>query len=270
MVRGKDLKVVEIDFLCIHKKLRSKRLAPVLIKEVTRRCYLEGTFQALYTVGVVLPTPISSCRYYHRALDWQKLFEVGFSALPTGSTKARQIARNRLPTNTSTPGLRPMQSKDIDSVLDLLNRYMQRFELSQVFTRKEIEHLLLHKEQSQTEQVVWTFVVEEQGSHKITDFVSYYSLESSVIANEKHNNVRAAYLYYYASELAFAEKEEGFKERLQLLMNDALILAKKVSCLVHFHLALLSILLLPPPLVPFLSRMCKTNANIQAGEFRRI
>ena len=29
---------VEINFLCVHKKLRSKRLAPVLIKEVTRRC----------------------------------------------------------------------------------------------------------------------------------------------------------------------------------------------------------------------------------------
>lgn len=29
--------MVEINFLCVHKKLRSKRLAPVLIKEITRR-----------------------------------------------------------------------------------------------------------------------------------------------------------------------------------------------------------------------------------------
>ena len=27
----------EINFLCVHKTLRAKRLAPVLIKEVTRR-----------------------------------------------------------------------------------------------------------------------------------------------------------------------------------------------------------------------------------------
>jgi hypothetical protein len=36
---------VEINFLCVHKKLRSKRLAPVLIKEVTRRVNLQGIFQ---------------------------------------------------------------------------------------------------------------------------------------------------------------------------------------------------------------------------------
>ena len=52
----------EINFLCVHKKLRSKRLAPVLIKEVTRQCHLKGIFQAMYTAGVVLPTPVSTCR----------------------------------------------------------------------------------------------------------------------------------------------------------------------------------------------------------------
>ncbi len=31
-VRGSIVPMVEINFLCIHKKLRSKRLAPVLIK----------------------------------------------------------------------------------------------------------------------------------------------------------------------------------------------------------------------------------------------
>lgn len=226
-VRGKVIKVTEINFLCIHKKLRSKRLAPVLIKEITRRCYLNGIYQAIYTAGVVLPKPVSSCRYYHRPLDWLKLYEVGFSPLPSGSTKARQITKNHLPSQTSTPGLRPMQSKDIDSVLDLLRRYLKRFNLTQVFTREEVEHWLLHKDKN-AEQVVWSYVAEEPGTHKITDFVSFYSLESSVIQNAKHSNVCAAYLYYYASETAFVEGEKGLKERLQMLLNDALIMAKKV------------------------------------------
>ncbi|KMU79910.1 glycylpeptide N-tetradecanoyltransferase [Coccidioides immitis RMSCC 3703] len=34
-------------------------------------------------------------------------------------------------------------------------------------------------------------------------------------------------MYYYASETAFAPKEKGLRERLTLLVNDALILAKK-------------------------------------------
>ncbi|EER28458.1 glycylpeptide N-tetradecanoyltransferase [Coccidioides posadasii str. Silveira] len=226
-VRGQLIKVSEINFLCIHKKLRSKRLTPVLIKEITRRCNVDGIFQAIYTAGIILPTPVSSCRYYHRALDWLKLYEVGFSALPAGSTKARQITRNHLPSKTATPGLRPMQSKDVDAVHDLLNRYMKRFDLAQTFSREEIEHLFVHKEKPGTEQTVFAYVVEEDETHKITDFVSFYSLESTVIHSEKHNTIRAAYMYYYASETAFAPKEKGLRERLTLLVNDALILAKK-------------------------------------------
>ena len=133
-----------------------------------------------------------------------------------------------------------MQSKDIDGVLDLLDRYLKRFNLAQVFTRQEIEHWLLHKEKADVEQVVWSYVVEESGTHKITDFVSFYALESSVIQNAKHNNVRAAYLYYYASETAFVVGEKGLKERLQMLLNDALIMAKKVGFLNHTSISLLT------------------------------
>jgi hypothetical protein len=35
----------------------------VLIKEITRQVNLTGVFQAIYTAGVVLPTPVSTCRY---------------------------------------------------------------------------------------------------------------------------------------------------------------------------------------------------------------
>ncbi|KAG2420794.1 glycylpeptide N-tetradecanoyltransferase [Aspergillus terreus] len=225
-VRGQKIKVTEINFLCIHKKLRSKRLTPVLIKEITRRCYLNGTFQAIYTAGVVLPTPVSSCRYYHRPLDWLKLYEVGFSPLPHGSTKARQITKNHLPSTTSTPGLRVMETKDIDAVHDLLVRYLNRFLLNQAFTREEVEHWLVHKKEVK-EQVVWSYVVEDPETHKITDFFSFYNLESTVIQHPKHDCVRAAYLYYYATETAFTGDKKALKERLLLLMNDALILAKK-------------------------------------------
>jgi hypothetical protein len=55
------VRMCEINFLCVAKKLRSKRLAPVLIKEVTRRVNLRGIWQATYTAGVVIPTPVASC-----------------------------------------------------------------------------------------------------------------------------------------------------------------------------------------------------------------
>ena len=42
--------MVEINFLCVHKKLRTKRLAPVLIKEITRRVNLEGVWQVSLSI----------------------------------------------------------------------------------------------------------------------------------------------------------------------------------------------------------------------------
>jgi len=36
-VNGKTVMMAEINFLCVHRSLRTKKLAPVLIKEVTRR-----------------------------------------------------------------------------------------------------------------------------------------------------------------------------------------------------------------------------------------
>ncbi|KAG8533053.1 glycylpeptide N-tetradecanoyltransferase [Bacidia gigantensis] len=237
-VRKNVLNTIEINFLCVHKKLRSKRLAPVLIQEITRRCYVLGIFQAIYTAGVVLPKPVSSCRYYHRSLDWLKLNEVGFSGLPTGSTKARQITRYHLPSATSTPGLRGMQAKDVSGVRDLLQRYLSRFEMAPNFDEDEISHWMLHDGKS-AEQVVWSFVVDDPKTKKITDFVSFYILESQVINNTKHDTVRAAYLYYYATETAFEKEEQGLKERLNLLMNDALVLAKKFNFDVFNALTLL-------------------------------
>jgi glycylpeptide N-tetradecanoyltransferase len=228
-VRDKTLTCSEVNFLCVHKKLRAKRLTPVLIKEITRRCYVEGTFQAVYTVGSLLPTPVSTCRYFHRAIDWEKLYDVGFSPLPHGSTKTRQIVRYKLPDVTSTPGLRLLEHKDIDTALDLLKRYLARMDMAQVFDRTEFEHWMAPKEQPK-EQVVWSYVVEDPDTKKITDFFSFYNLESTVIGNKKHSVVKAAYLFYYATEVAFEKDEAKLKTRLNSLMKDALILSKKVCC----------------------------------------
>jgi glycylpeptide N-tetradecanoyltransferase len=219
----------EVNFLCIHKKLRDKRLAPVLIKEITRRCFLDGTFQAIYTGGSLLPTPVATCRYFHRSLDWEKLYELKFSPLPKGSTVQRQTKKYLLPKTTATPNLRPMTLQDVESVKDLLNRYLDRFDMAQVFSSDEIKHWFVHDPELCPEQVVWAYVVENPSTKKITDFFSYYSLASTAIGNAKHKFVNAVYLFYYATESAFDSGKDVYRERLNLLMKDALIIAKKAK-----------------------------------------
>lgn len=59
IVEGLKVKMAEVNFLCVHKKMRKHRLAPVLIKEITRRVNLKNVWQAIYTAGIVVPTPVS-------------------------------------------------------------------------------------------------------------------------------------------------------------------------------------------------------------------
>ncbi|KAI9725937.1 MAG: glycylpeptide N-tetradecanoyltransferase [Chrysothrix sp. TS-e1954] len=239
-VKSRDLKSSEVNFLCIHKKLRSKRLAPLLIREVTRRINLVGIWQAIYTAGTFLPTPVSTCRYYHRSLDWPKLNDVGFSPLPHGSTRPRQMAKYKLPATTSTTGLRPMTSKDVPAVRGLLKKYLDQTQMAQQFSEDELQHWVLDNKTPSLDKVVWSYVVETKG--KITDFFSFYCLESTVIGHQRHKTIRAAYLFYYASEVALVgdgKDKTALKKRLNELINDALILAKQENFDVFNALTLL-------------------------------
>ena len=118
--------MVEINFLCMHKKLRSKRLAPVLIKEITRRTNVQGVFQAVYTAGVVLPKPVAECRYWHRSLNPKKLVDIGFSRLQERQTMTRLLKLYRLPDKPSAYGLRPLEPEDVPSACKLLNDYLSK------------------------------------------------------------------------------------------------------------------------------------------------
>eukprot|EP00584_Thalassiosira_punctigera_P010807 CAMPEP_0172546074 /NCGR_PEP_ID=MMETSP1067-20121228/15898_1 /TAXON_ID=265564 ORGANISM="Thalassiosira punctigera, Strain Tpunct2005C2" /NCGR_SAMPLE_ID=MMETSP1067 /ASSEMBLY_ACC=CAM_ASM_000444 /LENGTH=513 /DNA_ID=CAMNT_0013332945 /DNA_START=181 /DNA_END=1722 /DNA_ORIENTATION=+ len=206
--------MVEVNFLCVHKKLRSKRLAPVLIKEITRRVNHAGMFQAVYTAGVVLPGHVASCRYYHRTLDARKLVEIGFTRLHARMTMARMQKLYKLPGKTSLGGLRPMKKEDVPGAHGLVVEYLKKFKLSVVFSKEEFEHWLLPRE-----GVVSSFVnvkKEEGGKEVVTDFCSYYHLHSSVLGNSKHTTLHAAYSFYNVATTV----------DLTELMRDCLILAK--------------------------------------------
>ncbi|KAI3510009.1 hypothetical protein L1887_25535 [Cichorium endivia] len=206
--------MAEVNFLCVHKKLRSKRLAPVMIKEVTRRVHLENIWQAAYTAGVVLPTPITSCQYWHRSLNPKKLIDVGFSRLGPRMTMSRTMKLYKLPDSPLTPGFRKMELRDVPSVTRLLKAYLLQFIVAPDFDEIDVEHWIVPKE-----GVVDSFVVESQETHEVTDFCSFYSLPSSILGHPNHTNLKAAYSYYNVVT----------KTPLVQLMNDALIVAKQMD-----------------------------------------
>lgn len=206
-VHDEVVPMVEINFLCVHKKLRSKRLAPVLIKEITRRANVNNIWQAVYTAGVVLPRPVAECRYYHRSLNPKKLIEVGFSALGPRMTMARTIKLYKLPDKPQLSGMRVMEKKDLTRVHELITSYLTRFPLHPKFDKEEVEHWMLPRE-----EVIFSFVREDPKG-EITDVCSFYSLPSSILGNDKYTHLKAAYSYWNVANTV----------PLHELMYDALI-----------------------------------------------
>lgn len=237
-VQGRDLKMPFVNFLCVHKELRFKRLTPVLVQEIARRCSRDGFQHAFYTSGDVLPKPVSVASYYHRTLNWAKMIEIDFVALSPASTVEKEAARHALPEETGVPGLRPMVDTDVPTVHVLLNRYLERFELAPVLSEDEVRHYLLPKTNTTGVPVVYTYVVEDAASHAITDVISFYTISSSCLKSTKHETYLAAYSSYYASTAAW-EEGENLKERLVSLQRDALILATKVRLRLSHHQCIL-------------------------------
>ncbi|KAL1538153.1 glycylpeptide N-tetradecanoyltransferase [Salvia divinorum] len=211
-IRDGVVVLAEINFLCVHKKLRSRRLAPVMIKEVSRRVRMENIWQAAYTAGVVLSTPITTCLFWHRSLNPKKLIDVGFTRIDGWATMTGYINFYKLPEQTATPGFRKMEPHDVAAVTRLLREYLKQFVVAPDFDENDVEHWLLPKE-----DVVDSSLVESPESHEITDFCSFYTVSSSILDSQTHSVLKVAYSYYNVST----------ETPLLQLMNDALIVAKK-------------------------------------------
>jgi glycylpeptide N-tetradecanoyltransferase len=210
-IYDKEVKMVEINFLCVESKYRSHRLAPVLIKEITRRVHLQNIWQAVYTAGILLPKPIAKCTYYHRNLNIQKLLDVKFTYLSPNMNLARAKGIYKLPKENSIMGLREMEKKDVESVYKILNDYLKKFKIRAYYSLDEVAHWFIPRK-----KVVYSYVVENPETGDITDFISFYSLPSSILNHDAHKTLFAAYSFFNVANSV------KFKE----LLKNALILAK--------------------------------------------
>ena len=208
-----EKRMSEINFLCVHKKLRSKRVAVVLIKEITRRCNEKGIFQAVYTAGTLLPRPVVTTRYHHRNINCQKLVDIKFSFMSANMNMKRMKRLYQLPEDTSIPGLRKLEEGDLPQVCQLLNNYLSKFHFHPVYDEAELLHWL-HRGQ---ELGVMTAYVVEGKEKNITDLISFYVVPSTVVNHSVHSSLNAVYAYFNVATSVSLEK----------LMSDALVLAEK-------------------------------------------
>ena len=213
IVGGTPVNMAEVNFLCVHKKLREKRMAPLLIKEVTRRVNLRDQWQAIYTSGTTLPTPWSTAQYWHRNLNPQKLVDINFAYRPPEMSQAKYNKMHKLPNEILTPDLKPMTEADVPKATVALNRHLlENYKAHIIFTEADVRHFLCPRE-----GVVYAWFVEDDEG--ITDFISFYALNSSILNDAQHDKIYAAYAFYNFVK-------DNNKMRMNQLMRDLLILAK--------------------------------------------
>ena len=107
-----------------------------------------------------------------------------------------------------------MEQADVSRVHQALNQHLQKsYKVHITFTEQEIAHFFVPRD-----GVIHSYLaLDSQG--KITDFISFYELNSSILGHDTYKTLRAAYGYY-----TFVNDNEP--SRVKQVIKDALILAK--------------------------------------------
>ncbi len=141
----------------------------------------------------------------HRPLNYKKLVEVGFVPTPEPGKFGVNEKFYALPQDIELPEgykMRPAEEKDCGQIRKILLAFLQKFKIFADFNKKESQHWFARKE-----NVLESYVIEKNG--KITDFLSFYCLNTSVLNNDKHKEIEIAYGYYFVSnEIPLAKLAE--------------------------------------------------------------
>jgi len=170
MAYGKEITVCQTNFLCVHKKLREKRMAQIQIGELLRRTRRDGKIIGFYHAARFQPTPFVTTKSALRLLNTNKLIDVRYTSLPMGKSRQDFAKQHQLPKKEFIQiegTFRLMEAKDVGQVHQLYHQQMKKHSIYFPYTEEEIAYHLLPRD-----RIVKTFVV-EQPDGSISDFMSF-------------------------------------------------------------------------------------------------
>jgi len=207
------LDTVEINFLCVHKKLRNKRLAEIMFIEMKRRGRIHDYLYSFYTTSKKIHKSFYIAQYHYRILNVHKCISTGYSILEKGLNMNTMVNKYDLSKEISSNIIK-MEKKHLQQTYKHLNTYLMQYMFYPIYTFAEFKHIFYNNDH------VRSYVIENNKGN-VVDFISYYICPTKVLKNNKkskskYNTLRIANLYYYTS----------FNTSLVILINDLMILAK--------------------------------------------
>lgn len=160
--------------LCVFEKLRSMRVARVLIKELSRRIHLACKQQvgfaprvsnekdgseaeaveclpAFFTLGVHMPFRfLTEFAAYHRTLNHAKMTQAGFS--PTISAEESGVSH----LGSILPNLLPLLPTDLPLVFPFVSSFFERFKIAISYNGAHFAHRYLPRDGYTFSYVLWS------------------------------------------------------------------------------------------------------------------
>ena len=184
-VFDKTDKFASVNFLCADPKYRTRKIANILIDEMTRHLLHKGYNQACFTTDRYVPTPRTTIRYYHRPLNYKKLHETKYMILNEEIEKTHE---KLLVTKPLSDEFVKLNETHLKSVYDLYNKFMVKYNICCKYTEDELKEQLLNK-------FVTSYVIIKNDI--VVDFVSYYKLSYNI--TDSSEQISAGHLYLYSA-----------------------------------------------------------------------
>lgn len=187
IINSVELNAVEVNFLCVMRNYRSKRLAPLLISEITRLNNLNGVFNAIFTSGTLIGQPFSRAQYFHLPINIKKLQRCGFISEGIYCKEKVEYLSDIL--------VRKISDCSIDDVLKVWANFQKfcnkNFDFYPQFTFERFQNIFVNDSETITALV---------GFNKCGDpvsMISSYVIGSKVTHGNNDTCINCAYLFYY-------------------------------------------------------------------------
>jgi len=190
VLNEENIKMTEVNLLCVHPSLRQKNYGLYIINEFVRRVGMVGYCEAIYTGINKLNWPtqyISTAQYYHRPLDLDYLLNLNFTTCEPYKSIEEKKKKIYLP--LVPKGLKELDEKNIDIAYNLLSEYVKKYKLYPIMSKNFFTKTFY---KNNFVKCYLCYI-----GNEIKDIISYYTLPFKNIKSGQ--KIKAVTLYYYTN-----------------------------------------------------------------------
>lgn len=184
VVFDKVKKVANVKYLCSDPVFRKKKIAFVLIDELTRRVVKMGLDMGCFITARCVPSPITTLRYYHRPLNYEKLHKHKFVHLE-GDAKMRH---KKFQIKENLEDCVKLTEENVEQAYYLYTQFMDKYNIYMKYDLTEFKNVFISN-------ITESYIVWKDG--KAQDFFSYYKLPYSI--SNSNEIINAGYLLTYTA-----------------------------------------------------------------------